>query len=112
MSAVREGPVMKLIIAPDIGRGPGRTWRASSITPTCSRRLEQPVAAEHRHVDVGQERGRARAARAGEQDQGPGLGQHEVGAGRRRAAAPRRVRAVAEAGRLVLVPRRAAAATA
>ena len=36
MSAVREGPVMKLIIAPDGDRA-GSAWSASSMMPTCSR---------------------------------------------------------------------------
>ena len=73
-------------------------------------RLEQLVAAEHRHVHVGQQRGRARPARAGQQDERAGLAEDEVGPGDADLGA-RRLLAVAETGRLVLALAASAATT-
>ena len=77
MSAVREGPVMKLMAPPVIHTGAIGVMRLEHH-PDLLERLQEGARAEHRDMRVGQQRRRARAAGPGEQDEGARLRERPV----------------------------------
>ena len=81
MSAVRLGPVMKLIDAPRASARASPRARPRGRGPACGQRLDEHVAIEDRHVAGRQQRRRARAAGAGDHDERAGLGDREIHAG-------------------------------